>query len=1439
MLLPTDGSFWPKYFPIFDFSLTFEETILQILPSGSFIFFASAIVLYYRQKPVRIRRSALLWAKLGFSALLVLLELAGLTLRCMSKDRTDTTYPSASVDLAAVLAISVVIYVEHRHAIRTSALLGLYLAIGVLIDGTKSRSYFKRELTSSGSVSAATAVVRLAILILEEIPKTSLLIDPELRSISNGEVTSGFFSRTFFIFLHPLLYTGFRKILSLEDLDSLGIDFSSRLLFSQLSDAWPAKARLKKHSLFIACCRAWKSAIIAILIPRLFATGFIFAQPFLILSIISAVKDTDAQKDKKDGLIGATFFTFAGAAACRAASTHMKNRLITRARGGILAHLFDKSQKLELSEAKKLKAITLMDADFETIANGLPSCVDIPFVIIESGLGMYFLAHFIRQACLVIFIPLIVATVSGILFGKHLGPAVRQWNESIETRVAKTSHVLAQLPAIKSLGLGPKMEQFVQQLRVIETMVSKKYRAIQAVSMGSAVTVDQMTPVIVVAVALFTHQFGDKITAEVIYPMLSVVAIVQEPLAQLVKAYPSTMAMLECFERIREYLCEAEHCDTRVVVPRTVLQAHQANPSFSSSRTSLEKSTAQSSRTILRFDNAAIAPHGVKTPLLTSVTFSITEGSIVAMFGPTSSGKSTLMQGMLGEAEILSGILCIDETTLSIAFCGQFTFLPNVTVRDCIVGACEYDDVWFNTVIFYCRLTADLEQLPGSADYIIGSDGIQLSGGQRARVGIARAVYARTRAILFDDIFSALDKETAVEILTGLCGKGGLLRQLNCTVVVSSHLQECLEVADEAILLDGNGTVSCEPCKENNVLRSHVARLLQQGLLGKERDTVMGAAQIQRRDAAAAVDTMTLGVQRENDARQRGDLKLYMLWINSIGRKRTFLWLLLVVIMSIFEVLPPIYMSLWIGISPASDLDLVGYALISFSTGVLTFVCLALLFLKLSPRAAIRLHEMLTNSVARATLGFLSTTDSGFILNRFSHDMDLLANRIPSAIYSTLYCGSTVVVQAGVIASGTTYMAASLPFAFICVFYTQRYYLRTSRQLRLLQIEAQAPLVTSLRETSTGLVYIRGFGCQEHNFAYCLRSLDKSQKPYYFVSCSQAYLTLVLDLLTAALAVVLAALALHIKDSTSPNAIGLSFLNLIILSGCLNRTIVYYAAMEMSVGTLARVRDFVRRTPTERRGTINLPENWPSRGKVQVSNIFARYKVDEEDRRAPIVQGVSFTIEPGMKVGIMGRTGSGKSSLLYTLLGFLEYEGSIIIDGVDIAAVEPDQLRSRIITISQDLVALDGTVRDNLLPYDKSWDKTDEAVLDEKGREEAERKDQILRETLVRLEIWESLGAKGGLDATLDDVGYSKGEMQLLCIARAVVRRRLCGSMLVLVDEATASVDRWRDQIVREMMREFFRGCTIIVVAHRTETIADSNMTLHMSAGRLVNVENF
>lgn len=281
-----------------------------------------------------------------------------------------------------------------------------------------------------------------------------------------------------------------------------------------------------KNALLFACCRTWKSSILAIVAPRLCVTGLKFAQPLLMYAILDVIDgDSEVRAQRRNGLIGAAALTFIGSALCRAASAHMKNRLITRLRGGLHALLFDKSHRLKISEARKQVSITLMNADPDGIITAVPACTEIPFIFLDAVLGMYFLFRFIGFSSMTILVPLSASTISGLLFGRYLTPAMKQWNENIETRIARTSRTLTQLPAIRALGLGPKTAEFLHHLRVVEIAVSQRYRLLQSSFLGLAVTVDLMTAVVVVAVALFSSAFGDHISSQSLYPTLGIVAI--------------------------------------------------------------------------------------------------------------------------------------------------------------------------------------------------------------------------------------------------------------------------------------------------------------------------------------------------------------------------------------------------------------------------------------------------------------------------------------------------------------------------------------------------------------------------------------------------------------------------------------------------------------------------------------------------------------------------------------------------------------------------------------------------------------------------------------------------------------------------------------------------------------------------------------------------
>ncbi len=568
--------------------------------------------------------------------------------------------------------------------------------------------------------------------------------------------------------------------------------------------------------------------------------------------------------------------------------------------------------------------------------------------------------------------------------------------------------------------------------------------------------------------------------------------------------------------------------------------------------------------------------------------------------------------------------------------------------------------------------------------------------------------------------------------------------------------------------------------------------------------------------------------------RPRPKPHLYRLCIDVIGRRRLRDWLLLMLIMSLAESFPAIYMRWWIETSPAEKIHIFGYAFLSAIAGLLGGPCLGIMWLKLSPRASAGLYNTLTEVVVHSTLGFLSANSSGSVLNRYSVDMGLITRHVSSGVYNNIYLIITTLFHIAIVLFGADYMAALLPLFVVLIFAIQRKYIHASRDLHEREIEYHEQLVTLFRESGDGIDYIRGFGWEDFTMQHNFDLVNKSQTPFYLLLCTQRLLALSLDLVSSNLAAALSAITLCIHGSATESSSGLAFQILMVLSTSLNRTLTAWTFLETALASVEHVSDFLESTPVESdNGTTPLPENWPAHGRVEMTNVSASYLCDRrEEQNAAVIHNITLSVEPGQKVGIMGRTGGGKSSLLMSLLGLLEYEGNIVIDGVDIRQAPRDQLRSRIITITQDSVEFEGTIRDNLLPFEKDWagvlPKTADATEAEKRRREF-----ILRETLVHLRLWPMLEDKKELETLVSDAGFSYGERQLLCIARAAVHRRVYGGKLVLVDEATGGVDAWRDQIVREMIRDYFRGCTVLIVAHRSETVADSNISFKMVRGRV------
>jgi ATP-binding cassette subfamily C (CFTR/MRP) protein 1 len=471
----------------------------------------------------------------------------------------------------------------------------------------------------------------------------------------------------------------------------------------------------------------------------------------------------------------------------------------------------------------------------------------------------------------------------------------------------------------------------------------------------------------------------------------------------------------------------------------------------------------------------------------------------------------------------------------------------------------------------------------------------------------------------------------------------------------------------------------------------------------------------------------------------------------------------------------------------------------------------SLLFIIMIPRSASYLHEKLLSTVKCAPLSFFTSTDVGQIVNRFSQDLSVIDMELPVSGLILAHQTYTAIIQAIFICISASYFAVVLPFVLAIMWMLQKFYLRTSRQIRLMDLEAKAPLYTNFLETLSGLVTIRAFGWTKDMKQRNMGLLDASQRPFYLLYCIQRWLALVVDLLVAALAIILVALIVNFREGADAGFVGVALINIMSFNMSISEVIRNWTAIETSLGAVSRIKSFVGDTVSE-----DLPQEcqqvapeWPSTGKIIVSDVSAAYSVGQE----LTLRHISISISAGQKLGICGPSGSGKSSFVALLFHMLEIsEGSVFIDDIGISLIPRQILRERLTVIPQEPIFLKGTIRQNLDLADLVDDMTAQAALQKVG-------------------LWTIIASAGGLDATMEaEELLSHGQRQLFCLARAMLK----SSKILIIDEATASVDLQTDNLMQGIISEHFKECTVIAVAHRLQTIRNYDQIAVFRNGQVV-----
>ncbi|KAI2746619.1 hypothetical protein DTO013E5_183 [Penicillium roqueforti] len=455
-----------------------------------------------------------------------------------------------------------------------------------------------------------------------------------------------------------------------------------------------------------------------------------------------------------------------------------------------------------------------------------------------------------------------------------------------------------------------------------------------------------------------------------------------------------------------------------------------------------------------------------------------------------------------------------------------------------------------------------------------------------------------------------------------------------------------------------------------------------------------------------------------------------------------------------------------------------------------------------------------------APLSFLSHVDTGSLITRFSQDMRLVDMILPRGFITTGFQLFTVLSQAAIALAALPYLAVALPFLVGMLVLVQRFYLRTSRQLRLLEIELKSPLYTHFIESLAGVVTIRAFSWTTASTSKMLYLLDRAQRPFYLLLCIQQWLGLVLKLMVTGMTLILLGAAIALRGQVSPGLLGIALIGMMDLGEVLSYLIQNWTLLETSLGAIARIKDFSEDTPSEEQDAVyeQPPDaKWPSRGGISFVGADIAY---ESENAEPVLHGICLDIRAGEKVGLCGRTGSGKSTLALSLLRLNEVvSGQVLIDGVDISTVPRSLIRHRISSLSQEAFLFPGTIRQNVDPLGIASD------ID-------------IIEALKCVEIWNALMSatnsdahSGGLlDVILTDTTLSEGQKQLFCLARALLKK----SNIFILDEPTSSLDAETDARVQKVIRQEFQSCTIIMVAHRVHTMLDFDRVVVLDSGRII-----
>ncbi|KAI6887500.1 ATP-binding cassette glutathione S-conjugate transporter [Hortaea werneckii] len=1460
-----------------DFTPCFLDVWLAIVAAWGIVGGAGAI--WYLMKkcaPAPVKKDWHFYAKLtvlGTLMVVVALQAALQIERFAGVWYRDFRFWSTVLYLVSLGMVFGVQYVEHWRSRVPNGIVLVYWLTLLVVDGVKLRSLVSQQLHLSHVPYFAvfTTSVGLALLefVLEWLVPKRLSAYEALGDEDECPLNyATFFSRLTFGWMTPMMRYGYKEFLTQEDLWNLRKCDTTGSTFMDFDDAWKLELQKKKPSLWIALFRSFGLPYLSGAIIKSGSDILAFVQPQLLRYLIAFVDSYRPFREPQPPVKGAAialamFAVSVGQTAClhqyfqRAFETGM------RVKSALTASIYQKSMRLS-SEGRAAKStgdiVNYMAVDTQRLQD-----------LAQYG-QMLWSAPFQITLCLVSLYQLVgismLAGLGAMLAMIPINGFIARISKTLQKRQMKNKDARTRLMTeilnnMKSIKLYAWTTAFMNKLNFIrndqELHTLRKIGAVTAIANFTWST----TPFFVSCstFAVFVATSNAPLTTEIVFPALTLFNLLTFPLAVLPMVITAIIEASVAVNRLTDYFTAPE------LQPDAVLRSEPVGTGEESVR--------------IRDATFTWNKDGDRN-VLQDINFSAHKGELSCILGRVGAGKSSFLETMLGDLYKIRGEVVMRGTS---AYVAQSPWVMNASVRENVVFGYKWDPQFYDRTIKACALIEDFASLPDGDQTEVGERGISLSGGQKARLTLARAVYARADIYLLDDVLSAVDQHVGRHIIDNVLGPKGLL-QGKTRILATNSIPVLMEAHYICLLRDGR-IIERGTYEQLMAMKGEIANLIKsmasdegqseseeaskgsQPSPGSESETVYGEDDPDdAEERAEAQEGLTqlapIKTHGRGPVRQRSEMTLRRASTASFkgprgkitdeeegkgkksGQSKEFteqgkvkrdvyfeyaresnlaavaIYLLMLVGAQTAQVGGSVWLKQWSEVNSryGSNPDVGKYIGIYFAFGIggaaLVVLQTLILWIFCSIEASRKLHERMAYAIFRSPMSFFETTPSGRILNRFSSDIYRI-DEVLARTFNMLFANAARAIFTLVVISTSTpvFIALILPLGALYM-WIQKYYLRTSRELKRLDSVTRSPIYAHFQESLAGVSTIRAYR-QTKRFAMENEwKVDANLRAYFPSISANRWLAVRLEFLGSV--IILAAAGFAIVSVTSGSGlsaglVGLAMSYALQITQSLNWIVRQTVEVETNIVSVERVLEYAR-LPSEAPEIISKqrpPNSWPSKGGVSFDGYSTRYREGLD----LVLKNVNLDIKSHEKIGVVGRTGAGKSSLTLALFRLIEpTSGDITIDDLSTSSMGLLDLRRRLAIIPQDAALFEGTIRDNLDPGHVHDDTELWSVLDHAR----------LRDHVASMD--------GQLDAQLNEGGsnLSQGQRQLVSLARAL----LTPSNILVLDEATAAVDVETDAMLQTTLRSnMFKDRTIITIAHRINTILDSDRIVVLEQGEV------